>query len=246
MLGRVTPEKCLFYLSWAGTASPDLTSPNQTEQLLAEPEVQNFLKQMRVGLRAAMIKSWPTPTVFAAEPLPPNGTAAWIAPFDFVYDILQCAATNPGAVFVTRKKPNDDATRTSPPGDKTESKTPSPDKVDKKSLVERLADEIDWGACSLSARRCGATGEARKAAEEEERTKSTIVPLDGDDWYCHFDERVFLAVRGGYLIVASCETTLTDTLARMKNEPPRWWTEVSQQLPIERRSVTIYADLHRR
>ena len=45
-LARVAPEECLFYLSWAGTASPDPKSANQTEQLLAEPEVQNFFKQI--------------------------------------------------------------------------------------------------------------------------------------------------------------------------------------------------------
>ena len=35
-----SPEGCLFCVSWAGTASPDANSRNQTEQLLAEPEVQ--------------------------------------------------------------------------------------------------------------------------------------------------------------------------------------------------------------
>ncbi len=43
VLARALPEQCLFCLSWAGTASPDPNSTNQTEQLLAEPEVQEFL-----------------------------------------------------------------------------------------------------------------------------------------------------------------------------------------------------------
>lgn len=43
VLANVAPEKCLAYLSWAGSAQPDAKSKNQTEQLLAEPEVQKFL-----------------------------------------------------------------------------------------------------------------------------------------------------------------------------------------------------------
>ncbi len=53
VLSRVAPEQCLFYLSWAGTASPDPKSANQTEQLLAEPEVQNFLTQTAAIISSA-------------------------------------------------------------------------------------------------------------------------------------------------------------------------------------------------
>ncbi|MCH5375004.1 MAG: DUF1559 domain-containing protein, partial [Planctomycetes bacterium] len=47
---RVAPADCLLYVSWFGTGVPDATSGNQTEQLLAEPEVQTFLKQSRSNL----------------------------------------------------------------------------------------------------------------------------------------------------------------------------------------------------
>ena len=43
LAAKVAPEECLFYASWAGTGTPDANSPNQTEQLLAEREVQDFL-----------------------------------------------------------------------------------------------------------------------------------------------------------------------------------------------------------
>lgn len=43
VLPRLAPEKCLVCLAWNGTAQPDPKSPNQTEQLLAEPEVQKLL-----------------------------------------------------------------------------------------------------------------------------------------------------------------------------------------------------------
>ncbi len=51
---RVAPAECLFYASWAGTGTPDANSSNHTEQMLAEPEVQKFLKQGRTKVLETM------------------------------------------------------------------------------------------------------------------------------------------------------------------------------------------------
>ena len=65
------PEGCLFCVSWAGTASPDANSRNQTEQLLAEPEVQNFLAQIgstiRCGVKKGLQSEGPETATTAAE-----------------------------------------------------------------------------------------------------------------------------------------------------------------------------------
>jgi hypothetical protein len=53
-MARVAPEECLFYLSWAGMAEPSADSPNHTERLLAEPEVQRFIKEVTNRLNAAL------------------------------------------------------------------------------------------------------------------------------------------------------------------------------------------------
>ena len=45
-MAHVAPAKCVLYASWAGMAEPDAESPNQTEQLLAEPEVQHFARSL--------------------------------------------------------------------------------------------------------------------------------------------------------------------------------------------------------
>jgi hypothetical protein len=50
VLARLAPEKCLFCLTWNGTAKPDPKSKNQTEQLLAEPEIQKLDKMPKVFL----------------------------------------------------------------------------------------------------------------------------------------------------------------------------------------------------
>jgi hypothetical protein len=57
VMGRIAPEHCVFYATWSGTASPDLKNPNQTEQLLAEPEVQYFLTQISSFFKTGIDKA---------------------------------------------------------------------------------------------------------------------------------------------------------------------------------------------
>jgi hypothetical protein len=55
VISHVAPPECLLYVNWAGTDSPHASSNSETEKLLAEPEVQDFLnalsKVIVVGLR---------------------------------------------------------------------------------------------------------------------------------------------------------------------------------------------------
>jgi Protein of unknown function (DUF1559) len=50
LLSAIAPKECLVYTSWAGRAKPDPNSNNRTEKLLAEPEVQAFMKQLSTRL----------------------------------------------------------------------------------------------------------------------------------------------------------------------------------------------------
>ena len=56
VLAKAAPEKCLWYYSWAGMAKADSSSKNQTEQLIAEDEVQRFVSQLSDRLTAAFRK----------------------------------------------------------------------------------------------------------------------------------------------------------------------------------------------
>ncbi|MGA2259314.1 MAG: hypothetical protein ABSG53_31965, partial [Thermoguttaceae bacterium] len=56
-ISRAAPEECLAYLSWAGTAVPDSKSANQTEQLLAEPEVQKLLSAIDSAVTTGIRKN---------------------------------------------------------------------------------------------------------------------------------------------------------------------------------------------
>jgi hypothetical protein len=53
-MSRVAPEECLLYVSWSGMAEPSADSANHTERLLAEPEVQRFIKEVTDRLTAAL------------------------------------------------------------------------------------------------------------------------------------------------------------------------------------------------
>lgn len=59
VLARVAPEECLAYFSWSGVATPDAKSKNQSEQLLAEPEVRQFVETVGKALGAAIKKGAP-------------------------------------------------------------------------------------------------------------------------------------------------------------------------------------------
>lgn len=51
-LARIAPAECLWYMSASGMATPDPNSPNQTEQLFAEPEIQ----QLVAGIEEQIIR----------------------------------------------------------------------------------------------------------------------------------------------------------------------------------------------
>ncbi len=57
LLAVVAPEECLFYTAWSGMAEPDPDSTNQTEQLLAEPDVQATIGEIKQQIIAAIRKA---------------------------------------------------------------------------------------------------------------------------------------------------------------------------------------------
>jgi hypothetical protein len=57
VIAHVAPPHCLFYLNWAGTASPSAGSSSETEKLLAEPEVQDFLNSLKRVIVAYLQKA---------------------------------------------------------------------------------------------------------------------------------------------------------------------------------------------
>jgi prepilin-type processing-associated H-X9-DG protein len=88
-LAKVAPEECLAYISSAGMATPDAKSGNQTEQLLAEPEVRQMAVGIERSLRAALKRAVPE------RQLPPGVTTTDLA------DAAKLVLTRPLAVYVS-------------------------------------------------------------------------------------------------------------------------------------------------
>ncbi|MGM0486601.1 MAG: DUF1559 domain-containing protein [Planctomycetota bacterium] len=57
MMTRIAPEECLYYTTWVGMATPNGDGENQTEQLLAEPEVRTFVQELERAVGAAADKA---------------------------------------------------------------------------------------------------------------------------------------------------------------------------------------------
>ncbi len=47
MLAKLAPPQCVYYTSWAGMSEPDPTTGNNTERLLADPEVKSLIHQIQ-------------------------------------------------------------------------------------------------------------------------------------------------------------------------------------------------------
>ena len=89
VLAKIAPEDCLFYMSAAGTTTPDPASENQTEQLLAEPELQKLATILETTIKTNVTKA------IEQQRLPP-GTST-----DDVMDLIALLFTRPRAVYVS-------------------------------------------------------------------------------------------------------------------------------------------------
>ncbi len=89
-MAQVAPEDCLWYLSWAGCATPDPASSNHTEQLLAEQDVQRFVSELELRLREAIKRGAPQGAI--------AGQAAVLA--EEGPNLVKFVVTRPAAFFV--------------------------------------------------------------------------------------------------------------------------------------------------
>ncbi|HEV7221824.1 MAG TPA: hypothetical protein VGN42_03930, partial [Pirellulales bacterium] len=86
---RAAPEECLFYLGWNGAGKADGKSENQTEQLLAEEEIQRFLSQIDSQV-----------TALVQQAMRGNPVAAGFA--DDLPALVKGVLTRPVALYVSK------------------------------------------------------------------------------------------------------------------------------------------------
>jgi hypothetical protein len=86
---RAAPEECLLYVGWNGAGKADAKSENQTEQLLAEEEVQNFVSQVDTQV-----------TALVQQALRSNPAGAALA--DHLPVLVKTVLTRPTALYVSK------------------------------------------------------------------------------------------------------------------------------------------------
>lgn len=97
LLMRVAPEDCLYFTTWAGMAKPDGASANQTEALIAEPQVQKLIaeidRRMAEGFKKLAGRARDPEEVFMSELAPlwgrtllTHATAIYVTKFEVPRD----------------------------------------------------------------------------------------------------------------------------------------------------------------
>ncbi|HVA51041.1 MAG TPA: DUF1559 domain-containing protein [Pirellulales bacterium] len=86
---RAAPEECLFYVGWNGAGTADAKSENQTEQLLAEEEVKNFVSKLDSQV-----------TALVQQAMRGNPAAAMFA--DDAPALVKAVLTRPAALYVSK------------------------------------------------------------------------------------------------------------------------------------------------
>lgn len=86
----VAPAECQFYVAWSGTAKPSGQSKNQTEQLLAEPELQKFFAELESRLVRAIRQGPGRRGAEGSEVLPS------------LVELGKSVLTHPGAVYLAK------------------------------------------------------------------------------------------------------------------------------------------------
>ncbi len=97
LMARVAPADCVAYASWAARVEPSARSNNQTEQLLAEPEVQAFAANLQQNILGAAIAA------AKASGAPAEQTEKVAAAIDL---FVRTLFTRSGAAFISRLEPN--------------------------------------------------------------------------------------------------------------------------------------------
>ncbi len=241
VIARVAPEKCLFYVNWAGTAAPDPNSASQAEQLLAEPEVQQVLAGVGKGIKAAMIGATKEASAFK-----------WVSGEE-AFQCLSILLTHSTAIFmsdvkITRKEVKSAVAATK--------KAPAEDSPEVLEVDTSVKLRIRGGmVVSLGPQAAGMKARAEKSLDKFlmaykcEEVNFEHVRIAGQTWYRVKSKlgaggpSVVFGFKGDRFIAGFGEGSLEAILARTDRQPPAWLTAALADVPVERRTGVIYLNL---
>jgi hypothetical protein len=253
-IAGVAPEKCLFYVNWAGTAAPDPKSRNEMEQLLAEPEVQVLLNSVGNWIRSSLGRGADQPvkaeTDEAAKAKSAKERQERAELAAATLDLCEVWLTHPTGFFIVDVRPPS----VKPAGTKpSTAKTPDAKALPEASPPSFLA-EFDGHAGLIVALGSDAS---RVRALVEKLVKADngkhLQPFQLGDhtWYRQKFEKsengppVQCGFQANYFIAAVGNGALEGILARLNNQQqPAWYTAALKQVPVPRRTGIIYLNMN--
>jgi len=215
VMSSVAPPECLWYFSWSGVAEPDPKSTNQTEQLLAEPEVREFIRGVGKALATAIRKG--------APPTPRGQLLGAEGP-----NLIRVLLTHPTAAFISKAGIGPSGLDivggiVVGTGDET-------DKV--KVTLEKL-EQTMLGAEAKLQRTLLGTAAADAIAKWHKLPLPPGAPTV--EWGFH----------GKYLIVGIGEGSADAIASRSMGKPPEWLVAIKKRLAVERVSTVHYLNVKR-
>jgi hypothetical protein len=218
MLARLAPAECMVYLSWSGVAAPDAKSPNQVEQLLAEPEVRQFVAAVS-GQIDAVVARLEQPSAGHTGAAPPEAAKQAV-----LAELLRWGKVflgRPTAVYLS-------GLNIGPAG---------PADVHGGAVVEvgQQAAALQTTLRKLEALLPPGSLETLDI-EGHPWQRLRLGPAVPE---------VAWGVRGKYLLVAVGQGELADMLKRARGDAPAWRTAIRSQLPVQRPSTVAYVDVRR-
>lgn len=203
MLAAVAPQECLFYTSWAGTVATDPKSKNQTERLLAEPEVRQFARQVENAIRAGVLEASRRQSPHTA--VPP----------DEIFNLAKLILTRPAAVFLQDLKLR-------PPmgGPGLQAGPPMPEIH--AGAIFQLGDDL-----------AKVKAELEKNQETFARGAAEDVQIEGDTWHRlkvpAGAPSVTWGTKGKSLIVGIGDGTVEEILKRSQGKAPAWLADIRKR-----------------
>jgi hypothetical protein len=261
-LARVAPEKCLFYANWAGMAPADAKSKNQTEQLLAEPEVQRSFAALATLMSDTVLPE--LANSYGAGPLPP--VAVPIQPsvpgptnnrdrdavMSATWEMAKIIATHPGAVYVTNTKIDKRGARQEGRGGMIVAAGQDAEKLRAafdqfRKLAYQAHGEISGKRSADPSRtleRIPPKGGTTNNPPTEVTQPVREVHIAGHTWYrVAIHPTVICGFQGTDFIVGVGDDSVEEILERRKQQPPAWLADLRKQLPVERVSTVVYLNL---
>jgi hypothetical protein len=211
---RAAPEECLFYLSWNGMAKPDPKSANQTEQLLAEAEIQKFAGNVVNTIDAAL-----------DEAVKDNAENAWVRQ-RFV-PLVKVFVRRPMALYVSKITVSE--------GSNGENENPV-----EGGLIVSLGDEQAAVRSIIGEIMEKIKGDETGKVEVQTLGGFRFTRISGG----RRDPILVWAIKDGYLLVGVGQGSAATLVARFdaKAKPATWLARLRSKLPVDRPAMTGFVN----